>query len=92
MRHTLLSLLFLVFSSLLPAQTTGVFNIEWVSPAVSGAIFRITDPGGHLWREQPVAAGSKRQTVQAGDLPAGLYFLQVLAAGQVLAVEKFVKE
>ncbi|MCK6691620.1 MAG: fibronectin type III domain-containing protein, partial [Thermoanaerobaculia bacterium] len=77
--------------TLSPNPNAGVFNMEWASPAETGVILRITDPGGRLWREELVAAGSKRETVQAGDLPAGLYFLQVLKAGQVLAVEKFVK-
>ena len=77
--------------NLSPNPNAGVFNIEMSAPAEPGAGFRITDPGGRLWREQPVAAGSKRQTVQAGDLPAGLYFLQVVAEGKVLAAERFVK-
>jgi len=31
-------------------------------------------------------------TVQAGLLPNGLYFLQVVADGKVLVVKKFVKQ
>ena len=78
--------------ALSPNPNTGVFQIEWASPVEPDISLRITDPCGRLWWEKPVAVGSSRQTVQAGELPAGLYFLQVLAAGQVLAVEKFVKE
>lgn len=42
--------------------------------------------------ETETAAGIARQTVQASNLPNGLYFLQVLEEGKVLAVEKFVKQ
>ena len=43
-------------------------------------------------KEQSAQAGGSLQTVQVGDLPAGLYFLQVVSEGKVLAVEKFVKQ
>ena len=37
-------------------------------------------------------AGSQLQPVNAETLPAGLYVLQVVADGKVVAVEKFVRQ
>jgi len=75
-----------------PNPNTGTFTVELPEAAKSGMRFRITDLAGRLVQEQATEQGSKQQTVQAGLLPNGLYFLQVVAEGKVLAVEKFVKQ
>jgi len=75
-----------------PNPNPGTFSVELPEPAQSCMNFRITDLAGRLVQEQAIEYGSKQQTVQAGLLPNGLYFLQVVADGKVLAVEKFVKQ
>lgn len=77
---------------LLPNPSPGVFSVALPAPATPDMAFQILGLQGQALRTQSVKVGSAMQTVQADDLPAGLYFLQVLAAGQVLAVEKFVKD
>jgi hypothetical protein len=54
--------------------------------------FRLMSPTGRIVGEQTLQAGNKQQTVQAKDLPGGIYFLQLLWEGKMIAVEKFVKQ
>ena len=75
-----------------PNPNAGHFSVELPPSAPTGMTFRIVGLTGQLLREQPTQAGISLQTVQVDDLPPGLYFLQVVADGRVLAVEKFVKE
>jgi hypothetical protein len=75
-----------------PNPNQGTFRVELPEEAATGTLFRITDLTGRLVQEQATARGSKQQTVEAGHLPDGLYFLQVVVEGQVFAVEKFVKQ
>ena len=75
-----------------PNPNSGTFRVELPAPARPGTAFRIVGLTGQQLREQATQAGATMQTVQAGDLPAGLYFLQVVAEGRVVAVEKFVKQ
>jgi len=75
-----------------PNPTPGLFTVELPQPATPGMAFRVTDLTGRLVLEKQAEAGSERQMVQADDLPSGLYFLQVVQEGRVLAVEKFVKQ
>ncbi|MFN0035750.1 MAG: T9SS type A sorting domain-containing protein, partial [Saprospiraceae bacterium] len=75
-----------------PNPNPGTFTVELPVPAAPGMVFRIVGLTGQLLREQPTQTGSIMDTIQAGDLPAGLYFLQVVSEGRVLAVEQFVKQ
>jgi len=75
-----------------PNPNPGTFHIELSAPAQPGLVFRIVGLTGQRLREQRMEIGTTMQTVQASDLPAGLYFLQVVAEGRVVAVEKFVKQ
>ncbi len=75
-----------------PNPNSGAFSIELPTPAMLGMSFRITDLAGRLVLEKPTIPGSKQQTVEAGVLPDGLYFLQVVSGGVVRAVGKFVKQ
>jgi len=75
-----------------PNPNAGDFSVELPEPASLGMNFRITDLTGGLVFEQKTEPGSTQQTVQVGALPNGLYLLQVVSDGKVLAVEKFVKQ
>ncbi|MDO8366253.1 MAG: LamG-like jellyroll fold domain-containing protein [Saprospiraceae bacterium] len=75
-----------------PNPNSGTFSVELSEAGTPGMSFRIIGLTGQVLREQSAQTGVKMQTVQAGDLPAGLYFLQVVSDGKILAVEKFVKQ
>ncbi|MCB9314639.1 MAG: M4 family metallopeptidase [Lewinellaceae bacterium] len=77
---------------ILPNPNTGTFTVELPQPASPGMAFRITDITGRLTLDAKTETGAAKQTIQASNLPNGLYFLQVLEEGKVLAVEKFVKQ
>lgn len=77
--------------SILPNPNKGDFILEIPEPATPDMAFRILNLSGRLILEKQMTTGSMRQPVQAGALPAGLYFLQVVSAGRVLAVEKIMK-
>ncbi|MFN0176037.1 MAG: M4 family metallopeptidase [Saprospiraceae bacterium] len=77
---------------ILPNPNSGNFNVELPSPATPGLAFRIVGLTGQVVREQPTQTAIRLQTLHMGDLPSGLYFLQVVSEGRVLAVEKVVKQ
>ena len=60
--------------------------------ATTGMRLRITDPTGRLLQDRPTEPGLAQQTIEANELPNGLYILQVLQDGKVLGVERFVKQ
>lgn len=75
-----------------PNPNAGTFTVELPEVATSGMYFRIIGLTGQILREQLTQTGQTLQTVDAGDLPAGLYFLQAVSKNQVIAIEKFVKQ
>lgn len=75
-----------------PNPTSAFFTVTLPAPARPGMRFRITDLAGRMLQELEIAPGTEQQTVQAGALPDGLYFLQVLENDRIIAVEKFVKQ
>lgn len=75
-----------------PNPNAGTFTVELPQPATSGMRFRLTDLAGRLVQETIPEAGKTQQQVNTGSLPNGLYFLQVISAGKVLAIEKVVKQ
>ncbi|MFN8304316.1 MAG: FG-GAP-like repeat-containing protein [Saprospiraceae bacterium] len=76
---------------IMPNPNDGTFAAGWSEPAVPGTVFRIVDLTGRRAMERDVEANEQRQNIEASQLPPGLYFLQVVAGGEVLAAEKFVK-
>jgi len=75
-----------------PNPNFGTFSVELPEPALEGMRFRLMSPTGRMVGEQTLQAGNTQQTVQAKDLPGGIYFLQLLWEGKMIAVEKFVKQ
>jgi hypothetical protein len=78
--------------NLFPNPNPGTFSVELPEAAEADMKFRIVGLTGQVWLEQMTQTGLTTQTVQANTLPSGLYFLQWVANGKVLAVEKFVKQ
>jgi hypothetical protein len=78
--------------TLFPNPNTGNFNVALPdNTSLAGALY-VSDVTGRILHTQKIADSSMPQMVQAGELAAGLYFLQVVVAGKVMAVEQFVKE
>jgi len=75
-----------------PNPNPGTFNVELPEPAKTDMRLRISDLAGRRVLEQRAEPGKTRHSIQAGHLPDGLYFLQVVSEGRVIAVEKFVKQ
>jgi hypothetical protein len=78
--------------SIFPNPNPGIFRIELPSTTVSDMSFQILNLTGQVVQMQDMQPGLSTQLVHADDLPAGLYFLQVVSNGRPLAVEKFVKQ
>ncbi len=75
-----------------PNPNTGVFSVELPAVAVPGMVLRITDLAGRPLLEKQTETGSAIQQVWAGNLAAGVYFLQLVSEGKVLALGKFVRQ
>ncbi|MBX2926654.1 MAG: T9SS type A sorting domain-containing protein [Saprospiraceae bacterium] len=80
--------------ALYPNPAAEYLNFYLRAPAGVGSevSFRIFDAGGRLLREFPHASPDATYVVSVWDWPAGLYVLQCVSGGQVLAVEKFLKQ
>ncbi len=78
--------------TIFPNPSVGTFRAELPAGAPSGASLRVVSRSGQVIRERPAQTDQTSHLLEAGDLPASLYFLQVVLAGQVLATEKFVKQ
>ncbi|MBK8555223.1 MAG: HYR domain-containing protein [Lewinellaceae bacterium] len=77
---------------LYPNPNTGLFSLELPMPATAQMRFRILDITGRLMQESKAQAGVERQSLDAGSLPDGMYFVQVVVEGRVIGVEKMVKQ
>lgn len=77
---------------LFPNPNTGNFSIDLFRQAAAAMAFGITDQNGRLLLEQNIETGSQVIAINAETLPGGIYFLQVMEGGKVVAVEKFVKQ
>ncbi|MEZ4891582.1 MAG: T9SS type A sorting domain-containing protein [Saprospiraceae bacterium] len=60
--------------------------------AKQGMNIRVVNLAGQIVMERNAVSGNSRQTLVIGDLPGGLYFLQIVLDGRVMSVEKFVKQ
>ncbi len=78
--------------SVYPNPNSGNFNVELPQSATTGMSLRVTDLAGRLVLEKQTQTGDILQTVQAENLPGGMYLLQVIEKGRIVGVEKFVKQ
>lgn len=77
---------------IMPNPTPGVFNVELPEPPAGDLQLRVMSLTGQVLMQQAVQPGQRLQTMDATNLPSGMYLLQVLRAGAVIGVDKFVKE
>ena len=77
---------------LFPNPNTGIFTVELPEAATSSITLRVTDLLGRVLLDKKADIGKQIQTIQSATLTDGLYFLQVLSEGKVIAIEKFVKQ
>lgn len=75
-----------------PNPTTGSLNIELPFPSELGMSLQVGSLTGQNVFNKDLEVGSAVQTIDASALPQGMYFIQILSKGQVIAVNKFVKQ
>ncbi|MCB0523536.1 MAG: T9SS type A sorting domain-containing protein [Lewinellaceae bacterium] len=75
-----------------PNPNSGTFTMELSRLASNDMNYRVLGITGQVLKEGEIQEGGRYQTVQAQELPPGLYFLQVLEKGRTLFTEKFVKQ
>jgi len=75
-----------------PNPTIGVLRIEMPFLSYNDISLQITSLTGQQLHVQKAEPGIAVQTMDASLLPQGMYFLQILSKGQVIAVNKFVKQ
>lgn len=78
--------------SLFPNPTTVDITMELNAPAIDGLSLCITGLYGNVLVNKAATIGNVFQKIEVNDLPQGMYFLQILSKGQVIAVNKFVKQ
>lgn len=75
-----------------PNPTKGTLNIQLPFPAQSEMSFQVLSLTGQRLLEKKADTGMDVQAMDVSLLPQGMYFLKVLSKGQVIAVNKFVKQ
>lgn len=77
---------------LYPNPNNGTFSVHLSDTPDSDMYFRVIGITGQVLSEQKLQQGQAAQTVNTKNLSAGLYFLQIVFEGRVMAIEKFVKQ
>ncbi len=52
---------------------------------------RLIGISGQIVLENNAEIGNRNQTIEAGLLPEGMYFLQLISEGKPIAIEKLIK-
>lgn len=78
--------------SLFPNPNSGFFSLDLFQPASAGVSFGICDQNGRLLIEMQAEAGIQVHNFNTESLPSGMYFLQVISEGKVVAIAQFVKQ
>ena len=75
-----------------PNPNNGTFFVHLDQTDVQNISVRILNLTGQLIREEPLESGISSPEVRVEDLTNGLYFIQVLAKGQIIHYGRFVKQ
>lgn len=75
-----------------PNPTPGSFTLTLHTPAEPGMSIRIASLTGKTLVKKEAETGTQQQLLEAGNLPAGMYFVQLWNAGRLVGVEKLVKQ
>ncbi|HLF65376.1 MAG TPA: T9SS type A sorting domain-containing protein, partial [Saprospiraceae bacterium] len=75
-----------------PNPNSGVFTVELSELATQGMSLRVIGLTGQVLLEKEIENNSSLQTVNASNLPEGMYILQIVSEGRVMRVGKFVKQ
>ena len=75
-----------------PNPNLGLFTIEFSVPTLAQTTLRISDGAGRILMEKQLATNSRKQIIEAPTLQAGMYFVQIVVKGKIIAIEKFVKQ
>jgi PKD domain/Secretion system C-terminal sorting domain/HYR domain len=79
--------------SIVPNPNQGDFTVILPKILENGSKLRVVNAIGQVVQEVSAVNNSDRQTIHmAHTVSSGLYFLQVVSEGKVVAVEKFVKQ
>ena len=78
--------------NLFPNPNTGNFTVEWEGVDFKNGNIQIVNTLRQVQYTLPIPKGINQLDVQIRDLPLGVYFLQVVSEGSIVAVEKFVKQ
>lgn len=77
---------------LYPNPTPGQFTLELPAPATPDMRIRIIGLTGQTMLEKAAETGAARQLLDAGNLPSGLYFVQVWSEGRIVGTARVVKQ
>jgi Secretion system C-terminal sorting domain len=75
-----------------PNPNDGKFTVELTKAAEHGQTFQVIGLTGDVLLTAKAITGTTIQTVDASQLSQGIYLLQMVSDGQVLSVNKFVKQ
>jgi Secretion system C-terminal sorting domain len=75
-----------------PNPNLGLFTVEFSTPVLPQTTLRISDGAGRILIEKQMATNSRKQIIEAQTLQSGVYFVQVIVEGKIIAIEKFVKQ
>ncbi len=75
-----------------PNPNSGQFTIEFSDPVKQNIFMVIVNLTGQILFESQAVAGNVMQVMDVKNLAEGFYFLQMVSDGQILSVNKFVKQ
>lgn len=79
-------------NSIHPNPTSGEIIIQLSDAAENNEVMRIVSFTGQVLLQKTIKYGLTADSFDASVLPSGMYFLQIVSKGQVMAVNKFVKQ
>lgn len=75
-----------------PNPNHGTFTVELSEPILTDMSMYVTTLTGQILLKKNIMPDSQLQTIEANDLPQGMYLLQIVSDRRVMSVNKFVKQ